>query len=96
MLLIAAVLVLAGCQSAPQKNNPPAPEVVEVPVATYVPIDGALTRRCQWARDGKPSAVFSVANGRKRCLLQYEAQFDAIEQVQGRPVPSSSGRRTIP
>jgi len=31
--------------------------------------------------------VFSVANGRKRCLLQYEAQFDAIEQVQGKPVP---------
>ena len=90
MLLIAAVLVLAGCQSAPQKNNPPAPVVMEVPVATFVPIDGALTRRCQWVKDGKPSAVFTVANGRKRCLLQYEAQFDAIEQVQGKPVPGGS------
>jgi len=90
MLLIAAVLVLAGCQSAPQKNNLPAPVVMEVPVATFVPIDGALTRRCQWVKDGKPSAVFSVANGRKRCLLQYEAQFDAIEQVQGKPVPGGS------
>lgn len=90
MLLIAAVLVLAGCQSTPQKNNPPAPVVMEVPVATFVPIDGALTRRCQWAKDGKPSAVFSVANSRKRCLLQYEAQFDVIEQVQGRPAPERS------
>jgi len=90
MLLIAAVLVLAGCQSAPQKNNLPAPVVMEVPVATFVPIDGALTRRCQWVKDGKPSSVFSVANGRKRCLLQYEAQFDAIEQVQGKPVPGGS------
>jgi hypothetical protein len=87
MLLIAAVLVLAGCQSAPQKDNPPAPALIEVPVATYVPIDSAMTRRCQWVKDGKPSAVFTVANGRKRCLLQYEAQFDAIEQVQGKPVP---------
>lgn len=87
MLLIAAVLVLAACQSQPQKETPHAPVVVEVPVATYVPIDGALTRRCQWQKDGKPSAVFTVANGRKRCLLQYEAQFDAIEQVQGKPVP---------
>lgn len=93
MLLIAAVLVLAGCQSAPQKNNPPAAVVMEVPVATFVPIDGALTRRCLWVKDGKPSAVFSVANGRKRCLLQYEAQFDAIEQVQGKPVPGGSDER---
>lgn len=93
MLLIAAMLVLAGCQSAPQKNNLPAPVVMEVPVAMFVPIDGELTRRCQWVKDGKPSAVFSVANGRKRCLLQYEAQFDAIEQVQGKPVPGGSDER---
>ena len=93
MLMITAVLVLAGCQSAPQKGNPPAPVLVEVPVATFVPIDSALTRRCQWQKDGKPSAVFTVANGRKRCLLQYEAQFDAIEQVQGKPAPGGSDGR---
>jgi len=93
MLLIAAVLVLAGCQAAPQKRNPPAPAVVEVPVATFVPIDAALTSRCPWQKDDKPSAVFAVANGRKRCLLQYEAQFDAIEQVQGKPVPGGSDGR---
>jgi len=57
-------------------------------VATFVPIDAALTKRCSWARAGKPSAVFEVSNGRKRCLDLYEAQFDAIEQVQGKPIPS--------
>jgi hypothetical protein len=87
MLLIVAVLMLGACQSAPPKPNPPAPDVIEVPVATYVPIDAALTKRCSWVRAGKPSAVFEVSNGRKRCLDQYEAQFDVIEQVQGTPAP---------
>lgn len=87
ILLLSAALMLGGCQSAPSKPNPPAPDVIEVPVATYVPIDAALTKRCSWIRAGKPSAVFEVSNGRKRCLDQYEAQFDAIEQVQGKPAP---------
>lgn len=86
-LLIVSVLMLGACQSAPPKPNPPAPDLIEVPVATYVPIDAALTKRCSWVRAGKPSAVFEVTNGRKRCLDQYEAQFDAIEQVEGKPAP---------
>ncbi|HDS1580470.1 hypothetical protein [Stenotrophomonas forensis] len=85
--LIVVVLVLAGCGTSPAAKNPPAPAVVSVPVAIYVPIDAALTKRCSWVRAGKPSAVFEVSNGRKRCLDQYEAQFDTIEQVQGKPVP---------
>lgn len=87
ILLTASVLALGACQSSPPKPNPPAPAVITVPVATYVPIDAALTKRCSWVRDGKPSAVFDVSNGRKRCLERYEAQFDVIEQVQGKPVP---------
>ena len=85
ILLMASVLVLGACQSSLPKANPPSPAVIKVPVATYVPIDAALTERCSWARDGKPSAVFDLSNGRKRCLERYEAQFDAIEQVQGKP-----------
>ncbi len=90
MLMIAVAAMLAGCGTAPAKKNPPAPDVIKVPMATYVPIDAALTKRCHWVRAGKPSAVFSVSNGRKRCLDQYEAQFDAIEQVQGKPVPEGT------
>ena len=86
VLLIASALVLGACQSAPPRPNPPAPSVIKVPVATYVPIDAALTKRCNWVRDGRPSDVFDVSNGRKRCLERYEAQFEAIEQVRGKPV----------
>ncbi|WP_164084019.1 hypothetical protein [Stenotrophomonas maltophilia] len=88
-IVFAIAMLLAACQAAPIKQNLPAPAVVKVPVATYVPIDAALTKRCSWARAGKPSAVFDVSNGRKRCLDQYEAQFDAIDQVQGKPVPEA-------
>ncbi len=88
-IVFAIVMLLAACQAAPIKPNLPAPAVIKVPVATYVPIDAALTKRCSWARAGKPSAVFDVSNGRKRCLDQYEAQFDAIDQVQGKPVPEA-------
>lgn len=89
VIVVVIAALLAACQAAPTKPNPPAPALIKVPVATYVPIDAALTKRCSWVRDGKPSAVFDVSNGRKRCLMQYEAQFEAIGQVQGKPVPES-------
>lgn len=89
VIVTATAALLAACAGQQPKANPPAPALVEVPVATYVPIDAALTKRCSWARDGKPSQVFAVSNGRKRCLLQYEAQLDGVEQVQGKPVPEA-------
>ncbi|HDS1139819.1 TPA: hypothetical protein QDZ75_003892 [Stenotrophomonas maltophilia] len=87
--LLLAVSVLAACQAAPTKPNPPPAAVITVPVATYVPIDAQLRKRCKWVKEAAPSAVFEVSNGRKRCLLQYEAQLDGIDQVQGKPVPDS-------
>ncbi|WP_414485299.1 hypothetical protein ACMGRF_13635 [Stenotrophomonas sp. EMP41] len=83
------VSLLAACQAAPTKPNPPPAAVITVPVATYVPIDAQLRKRCKWVKEAAPSAVFEVSNGRKRCLLQYEAQLDGIDQVQGKPVPDS-------
>ena len=88
-IVIATAALLVACQSATTKKNPPAPTVVNVPVSTYVPIDPSLRKRCSWERDGKPSAVFEVSNGRKRCLMQYEIQLDGIDQVQGKPVPDA-------
>ncbi|HEL7612248.1 TPA: hypothetical protein ACKP7M_000550 [Stenotrophomonas maltophilia] len=87
LLLVASML--AACQAAPTKPNPPPAAVITVPVATYVPIDAQLRKRCKWVKEAAPSAVFEVSNGRKRCLLQYEAQLDGIDQVQGKPVPDS-------
>ncbi|MFL4597074.1 hypothetical protein ACJ6WI_07370 [Stenotrophomonas maltophilia] len=85
--LLLAVSLLAACQAAPTKPNPPPAAVITVPVATYVPIDAKLRMRCKWVKEAAPSAVFEVSNGRKRCLQQYEAQLDGIDQVQGKPVP---------
>ncbi|MDV3469022.1 hypothetical protein RZA67_09800 [Stenotrophomonas sp. C3(2023)] len=88
IVIATAAALLAACAGQQPRANPPAPDVVEVPVATYVPIDAALTKRCSWIREGRPSQVFAVSNGRKRCLLQYEAQLEGVEQVQGKPVPT--------
>ncbi|WP_040006568.1 hypothetical protein [Stenotrophomonas sp. SKA14] len=85
--LLLAVSVLVACQAAPTKPNPPPAAVITVPVTTYVPIDAQLRKRCKWVKEAPPSAVFDVSNGRKRCLVQYEAQLEAIDRVQGKPVP---------
>ena len=85
VIVVATAVLLAACQAAPIKTNPPPAAVLTVPVTTYVPIDAQLRKRCKWVKEAAPSAVFDVSNGRKRCLLQYEAQFDAIDQVQGKP-----------
>lgn len=86
-ITITAALLLTACAGQQPKINPSATTVVRMPVATYVPISDALTKRCAWRREGEPSEVFAISNGRKRCLLQYEAQLDGVGQVQGRPVP---------
>ncbi|CAM0123158.1 conserved exported hypothetical protein [Stenotrophomonas maltophilia] len=88
VIVVATAGLLAACQAAPAKQNPPPAAILKVPVPTYVPIDAKLRLRCRWVKEAAPSAVFEVSNGRKRCLDQYEAQFDAIEQVQGKPIPS--------
>lgn len=85
VIVVATAALLVACQAAPTKPNAHPTAVIRVPVATYVPIDAQLRKRCKWVKEAAPSAVFEVSNGRKRCLLQYEAQFDAIDQVQGRP-----------
>jgi hypothetical protein len=87
MLVLVMAFLLAGCPGQRPKEIPPAPLIIKVPVATYVPIDESLRKRCPWTREARNSDVFPVSNGRKRCLEQYEAQFDGIDRVQGKPVP---------
>lgn len=91
VIVVTTAALLAACQAAPTKQNPPPTAVIKVPVATYVPIDAKLRLRCKWVKEAVPSAVFEVSHGRKRCLDLYEAQFDAIDQVQGKPIPSDGG-----
>lgn len=89
VIVVATAALLAACQAAATKPNPPPAAVIKVQVATYVPIEPELRKRCKWVKDAAQSAVFEVSNGRKQCLLQYEAQFDAIDKMQGKPVPDS-------
>lgn len=86
-ILLIGALLLPACSTTPATKNPSAPALIHVLVDTYAPIDSALTRRCNWIRAGKPSAVFEVSNGRKRCLGQYEVRLDAIGDVQENPLP---------
>lgn len=85
--LLLVVLALAGCAESRKPELPPVPEVIRVPVKTFVPISDELTQLCPWTRDGKPSEVFDVSHGRKVCLEQYEGQLKAIEAIQGRTAP---------
>lgn len=86
--VLAALLALVGCASMPQPlatGGPP--ELIRVPVPTYVPIPSEMTQRCRWVDTAPPSEVFSVSAGRKTCLQRYEKQLQAVERVQGQPAP---------
>lgn len=85
-ILIASVLMLAACKTAPGSHKPvePSLKVVEKPAQVYVAIDKELTKRCPWKRKIKPSESLAGAKERGDCLDQYERQLGAIEQVQGR------------
>lgn len=87
LALLALPLLLGACTPAVQYRASP-PELIRVPVTSYVPIPGEMTRRCEWVKDAPPSQVFSVSAGRRTCLMQYEQQFRAIERVQGRATAS--------
>lgn len=87
MLMLASLALLAACaHDKPLVVHQPG-QVIEKAVPTYVRIDPKLTQRCTWKKDGQPSEVFEVARGRRTCLERYESQLDAIERVEGKPVP---------
>lgn len=68
-------LLLAGCPL--RKPDPPEPQIVR----QYVPVPRDLTQRCAWPRQHKNSEVFESNAARKKCLLQYEGQLEAIESL---------------
>lgn len=74
LLLIAAVLVLAGCQTCP--DRPPVPEIVKVPVRTTVPVPAALTTPCPIAR-AENRTVEAVVSA-------YNANIETLESCANR------------
>ena len=83
-IMIASVLMLAACKTAPHKPVEPSLKVVEKPVQVYVAIDKELTKRCPWKRKIKPSESVAGAKERGDCLDQYEAQLGTIERISGK------------
>ncbi len=71
------LLILAGC-------GPVKPDVVEVPVTKFVPIDSALLVPCAIAT-GPLSEVIQVARDRKAALEVCNAQLEAIRELQPQP-----------
>ena len=79
-----AVLALAGCKTAPEARPFVAPEIVRVPVKTYVALPEELTKPCPIpAIKGRTVGdVVEVANARKVALDQCNAKLRAIRESQ--------------
>lgn len=86
LLIVTVIVSLMGCKETPAKPAPPA-HVVKVYVPTYAPIPKALTKRCHWPKGAPLLDVIEVAKARRICLERYDHQFDAIDSVEGNPVP---------
>lgn len=81
-VLIAALLVLAGCQSAPVQ--PQLPKTVYVEVDKFVPLDPTLLDDCPIAAPANRTVheAVAVANARKLSLERCNQDKAAIRAAQ--------------
>ena len=79
--LIIAVLLLAGCQSAPERIV--IPEVVHVTVPKYITPPAELTRPCvsPELEARTVEAVVAVSNSRKVCEDRLNSQMRQIRAL---------------
>lgn len=94
MIVVAALLLAACGRNRPEMrpDPPPAPVIVEVPVAHYVPVPDDLLARCSWRKTAPLEVMPAVARERKRCLELYEADREAIRKIRGKPAPTTDPR----
>lgn len=80
-LILAAVLVLVGCKSTPERIV--VPEIVTVPVREYVPVPDGLTQQCPAAelKGRTVEAVVEASNARKICLDRVNGQLRRIREL---------------
>lgn len=88
--IAAACLALAACGPTKPDRPPLPPEVVEVPVQTYVPVPDEYLQPCRWRKTAPLEAMPQVAAERKKCLLDYEADREAIRKIRGKSVPTET------
>lgn len=89
-LIIASLVLLAGCTHSMTKAPTPPPKVVSVPYKVYVPIPDIFLKLCDWRENAPPSLALEVARERKKCLKQYEAQFRSIGVIREKPVEETT------
>ena len=82
LLLIAAVLVLAGCQTCP--DRPPVPEIVKVPVRTTVPVPAELTAACPIAR-AESRTIEAVVTAYNANVENLEACNRRLQEIRSLP-----------
>ncbi len=82
LLLIAAVLVLAGCQTCP--DRPPVPEIVKVPIRTTVPVPAELTTPCPIAR-AESRTVEAVVSAYNANVETLEACNRRLQEIRSLP-----------
>lgn len=88
LLWLPSILLAACGRQVIKPDIPTTPAgIVEVPVQVFVPIDPDLTAKCEWRETAPLEVMPSVARERKKCLQFYESNLDAIQRVQGKPVP---------
>lgn len=90
VVLIAVLVMLAGCQTAPVQ--PQLPKTVYVEVDKFVPIDASLLQPCpiEQPQSRLVSEAVRVANARKLALQKCNADKAAIRAAQpaaGQPPP---------
>ena len=78
---ILAVIMLAGCKTAPERVV--VPEIVKVPVREYVPVPDKLTEPCvsPELNERTVEAVVSAANARKVCEDRLNGQMRQIRKL---------------
>lgn len=83
-LALTAILALAGCKSAPEARPFVAPEIVRVPVKTYVALPEELTQTCEIARAAsrKVGDVVDAYNRNIVSLRRCNAQIGSIRGLQ--------------
>ena len=84
LILTAALLVLAGCQTCP--DRPQVPEVVKVPVRTTVPVPAELTAPCPVAR-AESRTVEAVVSAYNANVETLEACNRKLQEI--RTLPTS-------
>lgn len=85
---LCAAFLLAGCGPKPSDVKP-APDVVKVPVPTYVPIPASMTARCRVPKLAESNGdLTDLAHAFVAAFEKCNVKLDTIGKVQGSPVPS--------